>query len=133
MFNININEVEEIANKKAYNKGGFESGILLLDTTEYSLINTVSPTDNTLFNSEFIDTKRSKSNSLTKKAKRLYFDNTILNIPYICGESQTIKFPIGLVELRTIEVSYNSKNISIKFLKEKKKEDPNQLVIDFPQ
>jgi len=130
----NIIEIEDIANKKAESKGAFESGILLLDTTEYSLINTIERVDNTLFNNEPINgnlpTEYKRS---IKKSQRISIDNSVLNIPYICSNPQSIRLPLSLSEHRIIEVTYNAKNISIKFLRDKRKEDPDQLTIEFPQ
>jgi len=134
VFNISIKEVEDIADKKAQSKGGFESGILLLDTTEYSLINTIETNSNTLFNNESInDNSPTDYKRSTKKSQRISIDNSVLNIPYICSTPQSIRLPLSLSEHRIIEVTYNAKNISIKFLRDKRKEDPDQLTIEFPQ
>jgi hypothetical protein len=46
---------------------------------------------------------------------------------------QSIRLSLSLSRHRIIEVAYNAKNISIKFLRDKQKEDPDQLTIEFPQ
>jgi hypothetical protein len=69
----------------------------------------------------------------TKKSQRINIENSVLNIPYMYSNPQSIRLSLSLSRHRIIEVAYNAKNISIKFLRDKQKEDPDQLTIEFPQ
>lgn len=129
-FNISLTEIEEIADKKAQSKGGFDSGILLINTTESSLINVVNYESDSLFSEDSLVRKKTKS--FREKKTNIYFDSANLNIPYINNESKTIKIPGELANSQSIKISYLNKSIELKFIKEKKAEDLLQLTIKFP-
>lgn len=131
VFSISINEIEKIADKKVQSKGDFSAGIILLNTTESSLIDIIDREKNQLFEIGTIDRRMIKSS--TENKHKVFFESSTLKIPYMHNISKSLKIPENILNSRLIEVSYHKRNIEIKFIKEKKQEDLLQLKIEFPE
>lgn len=134
VFNIDIENIKEIADNKAQSKGGFDTGVFLLDTKDSALIDTIEvkaeEEKSSLFKSEMIEKKANKL--IPKKNQNIYFDNSILHIPYI-SDPLSIKLPSSIAENKTIEINYKNREILIRFLQERAKEDLSQYKIEFPE
>ena len=134
VFGLSMNELEIIANKKTEKKGGFEAGVLLVDTTEASLINIIDSSGEPLLINN-ISTEKSNTYQRIRKSKpqQILFgvDNSI-TLPYILGmgksKSEEVNAPVNLYEIEGIKIAYNNKGIKIKFIKKREiKKDDKQL------
>lgn len=125
VFGITMVELEKIADKKIEKKGGFETGILLVDTTESSLIDVIDGRGESLLIENNTHEKSRVLQRIRKsKAQKILFgvDNSI-TLPYIMAvgkdSNEDLEAPVSLENLQGIKISYNSKGIKIKFVKQK--------------
>ncbi|KAA6344190.1 hypothetical protein EZS27_008161 [termite gut metagenome] len=127
IFGKSIEDVKAIADNKLKSKGGFESGIVLVDTTEESLISTIEP--NLFDNSPIRRTKK-----FTQRSK-IHFSNRTLQIPYIDKDKLLLKIQevSDILDFQSIEIIYTSKNIAMRFIKKEPYIDKAQLKIEFPE
>ena len=117
IFEISIDEVVKIANSKSEKKGGFESGVVLLNTEESSLIDVFDDSGNSLLINE---KGKKKTDKFFKKKKILYgVDNSIL-LPYVMssdGSNQNdFNASVNLQDIRSIKIAYTTKGIKISFV-----------------
>jgi predicted house-cleaning noncanonical NTP pyrophosphatase (MazG superfamily) len=131
IFNTSVDEVVKIANSKSEKKGGFEKGVVLLDTEESSLIDIIDPSGNTLL----INENGKKSFKRLKRKKKISFgsDNSII-LPYVLdvdkNNQKDLIARVNLQEIQTIKLSYGPKGIKISFIqKEEKNDSNNQLTL----
>jgi len=130
IFGKTIEDVKIIADNKKKSKGGFESGIVLIDTREESLISTTDH-NNLLFDNGYPIRKHKKP---TKKNK-IHFSNRTLLIPYIDKEKLLLKFPniLDISDFQSIEINYTSKNIAIHFKEKEPYIDKKQLKMELSE
>ncbi len=131
LFGIDMTELNEIADKKNKNKGGFDTGLLLVDTSEASLIETISVDDVKAKNNKPTINKSLKLNrerfKITANTER-----EMINIPYIIGGFQKnnnpkqLKYTIPYND-KIIEIIYSTRGIRINLDKEKNDKNPSQL------
>jgi predicted house-cleaning noncanonical NTP pyrophosphatase (MazG superfamily) len=128
IFGVPIKELEKIADKKSEKKGGFEAGLVLLDTTESSLIDVVDSSGQSLLinDSQESGTIIKRRNKL--KVEKITFgtDNSII-LPYINGndnsDNKELSAPVSLEEVESIKIEYTPRGIKIKFIKRKDNPD----------
>lgn len=131
IFGIDIKEIEKIAEAKNENKGAFDNGLLLLDTTESSLIEIVD-TDEKQNKKHTVSTKALKHKREKMKIHASSSDNSI-SLPYIIGGFESnlsstgnIKFQVEF-ENRLVEIIYSNTGIKINFVRDKAVPNPAQL------
>lgn len=128
VFGIPIEELEKIADKKTEKKGGFEAGMLLVDTTESSLIDVIDNRgESLLINKDSVETSTAAQRIRKPKPQKIAFgiDNSI-TLPYILNagklSNDELDAPVSLENIQGIKISYNSKGIKIKFAKRQEEE-----------
>jgi len=123
IFDLPIADLEKIANKKSEKKGSFESGIVLLDTTESSLIDVVDSSGQSLLIEDSQFEQSSGKISDKPKNKKISFgvDNSI-TLPYIIGNDKPdieLSAPVSLDDIASIKIEYTSRGIKIKFVRKR--------------
>jgi predicted house-cleaning noncanonical NTP pyrophosphatase (MazG superfamily) len=129
IFGTSITEIEKIAEIKNANKGGFETGLLLLDTSEASLIESVD------LNAKSTNKKTPTIKSIKNKREKFKIHTNVsensISLPYIFGgfeqntNSRQLKFSIEL-DGRQVEIIYSSGGIKLILNKDKPVADPSQ-------
>ena len=121
IFGIDISELAHIADNKIEKKGGFETGIILLDTRESSLIDVVDNSGESLLINE-----DKSNNSKVRKAKHKkisYGTDNSITLPYFIRianeELADFKAPVSFENIKSMQVKYTSKGIKIKFIQPK--------------
>lgn len=137
VFGIRIEELEKIADKKTEKKGGFEAGMLLVDTTESSLIDIIDNRGDSLLIMKDDTDKSAPAQRIRKpKPQKISFgtDNSI-TLPYIFGmgklKDKELNAPVNLEETQSIQISYNKGGIKIKFIKKREEEDKSSQLYLF--
>jgi predicted house-cleaning noncanonical NTP pyrophosphatase (MazG superfamily) len=129
IFGIPITELEHIANKKSEKKGSFESGVVLLDTTESSLIDVVDNTDRSLLiEDSHTDIGFVKNRGKAKIEKIAIGVDKSLTLPFILGndksEGTEINALVTLEGIESIKIEYTARGIKIKFIQKKETAEP---------
>lgn len=118
IFGTPIDELVKIADNKTEKKGGFETGVVLLNTEESSLIDIIDVSGNSLLKKE----KERKARGKILKKKKIAFglDNSI-TLPYILSDSKTdhrnnLTIPVHFEDINLIKISYTPKGIKISMI-----------------
>jgi predicted house-cleaning noncanonical NTP pyrophosphatase (MazG superfamily) len=129
IFGTPIDEVVKIANNKSEKKGGFESGVVLLNTEESSLIDIIDASGNSLLINE--KEKKDRSKGLKKKKISFGIDNSII-LPYVITSDKInqndLTAPVNFQDIKSIKITYTPKGIKISFIQnQKNSEEIGQL------
>ena len=127
-FGITFEELNQIADRKKAERGGFEEGIFLEETNVKSLINLDKDVTNerTLIDLDNSDSNK-KDNLKRKYRNNIIVDYNEVTIPYIPSIENQKPFNIEGINANAI-VRYSSQGIKIIFRKKKEfNSDPNQL------
>lgn len=131
IFEINIKEVEKIADKKKKNKGGFEEGVFLIETKEEALIKTIE--HNEKYKNLELDGESSVKgiDSSIPKFNRSSFNNNVLFIPFIPSliNSETRKRTekIGIDAKKHFSIKFKEKGVEVEIESSSSAMDLNQL------
>ena len=135
IFDVNIDEIKAIADNKREKKGGFDSGVYLLETQEKALIEIINNTQDTKF--EIDNTSNIESeNKQIPRHKGSSYDKGTINLSYIPSffDSKTKK-RIEIVGPSSKEfeytIEYTKEKIIIRLNNRRKEIDKNQLMFDF--
>ncbi len=117
IFGTPIDEVVKIADSKSEKKGGFESGVVLLNTEESSLIDVIDASGNSLLINE---KEKERSGKFFKKKKISFgLDNSIL-LPYVISSDRNnqndLNASVNLQDIKSIKIEYTTKGIKIAFI-----------------
>ena len=135
IFDTSIDEVKAIADKKRETKGGFDSGIYLIETQEKALIeiiNNIQDSKLEIDEMNIID----NTNKQLPRHKGSYYDKGTINLSYIPAlfDFKTKKrieiVSSSLLEIEHIIEHTKDKNV-IKLNHKKKENDINQLSFNF--
>jgi len=124
LFGIDVQELERIADRKNEKKGSFESGIVLVDTTESSLIDVVdSQGQSPLIKDTKEDENFTKEQAKVKVRKITVGTDNSITLPYIIGndnrDGPELSAQIALEEVESIKIQYTPRGIKIRFIRSK--------------
>ena len=131
IFGTPIDEVVKIADNKSEKKGGFESGVVLLNTEESSLIDVIDASGNSLLIDDREKVRKTKGKVIKKKKISFGLDNSI-TLPYILSDKNSkqsdLTVSVSFLDIKSIKIAYTPKGIKISFIqKEAIKKENNQL------
>jgi predicted house-cleaning noncanonical NTP pyrophosphatase (MazG superfamily) len=131
IFGISIQELLSIADKKVETKGGFEKGILLLETSESNLIKTINQ-QNIGLALEFENAPHKIQSAIkgNKYLKSIQSENGTFKIPYFIESNSSKRMPrlsLKVEEGKSISVAYNKKNMEIRLINQENYKNPKQL------
>jgi len=132
IFGMPVNELVRIADNKTEKKGAFETGVILLNTEESSLIDIIDVSGNSLIKEE--KEKKSRGKILKKKKISFGLDNTI-TLPYILSDKSNDKkndlsVDVNFKDINLIKISYTPKGIKLSMLHHEVPDNEN-VQLDF--
>lgn len=136
IFEIDIDEIEKIADIKREKRGGFDESIFLIETKEKSLIEVkkIKTNEKEIFEKNNNKLSSDKESLIPIYQKSTYIKDT-LSVPYIpsiINSTSKIREEFVTIDSNSqFLVSFDKMNINIRVINKQKDKDKNQLSIDF--
>nr|WP_321357810.1 nucleoside triphosphate pyrophosphohydrolase [uncultured Draconibacterium sp.] len=136
IFDITIDEISRIADKKKEKRGGFDESVFLIETKEESLIEVKNQDmkDNVIALENVSNEEDKESFIPSHKESSFSSKDSTLSVPYVPAliDSSTKKRieRISINSKEEYKITFKTRNIEIQKVNRKNEEDENQLKLD---